>query len=645
MTALGGIWNFTGRTAAGASLERMLAAQRIYGPHGDARWDGGNVAIGRSIFKTLPEDVYDQGPIAGGGGRYHLVADVRLDNRDELAAALRIEVAEARILPDAMIVMRAWERWGLDSFAHLYGDYAFAMWDQAEQRMILARDHIGGRPLHYHRNRQFLAFASMPKGLHALPEIPCLPDRVRAAEFLALMAEHDSRSFFQDVSRVEAGQVLVVTRDGLNGRKHWLPTYAPDGRSFADHVEGLREQIDRATATRLRGAEGRVGAHLSAGLDSSTIAATAARLLEPIGGNVAAFTSAPRAGYDGPLQAGQLGDETGLAAVTAAQYSNMEHVVLRTSGGSPLDDFDRDYFLFERPLVNTDIQRWWNQINAEASRRGLKVMLTGLMGNATMSYDGASLLGELATSLRWIELVKVGRAIRRRGTLRWTGIGAVAFGGMIPGPVWNALQQWRGQKPVRLDFYSAINPARADALDLRGKARALRHDFTYRPKTDTFAARLWMLRRIDFGNNQKGVLGGWGVDLRDPTTDRKLIEFCLSVPTHHYLRDGEMRALARHAFADRLPRSLLDERRRGLQAADWHEGLTSARGQLRSEIRRLRHVPFAAEALDLDRLERLTEDWPTGKWNTSEVDFDYRFLLIRGVASGHFLRKASGSNA
>ncbi|WBY07996.1 hypothetical protein PIB19_22645 [Sphingomonas sp. 7/4-4] len=67
MTALAGIWNFTGRTDAEASLQRMLAAQRIYGPHGDARWDGGDVAIGRSIFQTLPEDIYDRGPVEGGG--------------------------------------------------------------------------------------------------------------------------------------------------------------------------------------------------------------------------------------------------------------------------------------------------------------------------------------------------------------------------------------------------------------------------------------------------------------------------------------------------------------------------------------------------------------------------------------------------
>lgn len=645
MTALAGVWNLSGKPDAGDACRRVLAAQRIYGPHGEAVWDSGEIAIGRALFELLPEDIYDRGPIAGGNDRYQFVGDVRLDNREELAETLGFDREVAARKPDAAFVLHAWERWQEAAFDRLYGDYAFALWEAGRRRLILARDHVGGRPLHYHRNPRFFAFASMPKGLHALSDVPCKPDEVRAAEFLALLGEHDSRSFFEGISRVEAGHFVAVTRDGITSHKHWQPKRTQSRLSFDDHVEGLREQIDRATLSRLRGAEGRVGAHLSAGLDSSTIAATAARLLAPAGGSVVAFTSAPRAGYDGFVPATRLGDEVELAAATAARYPNIEHVVLRTGGGSVLDDFDRDFYLFDRPLVNPDVQRWWNQINAEAGRRKVKVMLSAVMGNVSMTYDGATLLGELAVRGRWIALARVGQALRRRAGMRWTGVAAQAFGALVPTSVWHTLQRWRGHIPVALDAYSAINLARARELDLDGTARAIRHDFAYRPWADSFARRLWMLHRIDFGNNQKGVLAGWGVDLRDPTTDRRLVEFCLSIPADHYLRGGELRALARHALADRLPQSVLEERRKGLQSADWHEGLTAARDELRAEVLRLRDVSVAAQALDLDRLDRLTRDWPADKWNMPEVEYEYRFSLIRGIASGHFLRKASGSNA
>ncbi len=122
-------------------------------------------------------------------------------------------------------------------------------------------------------------------------------------------------------------------------------------------------------------------------------------------------------------------------------------------------------------------------------------------------------------------------------------------------------------------------------LEARAKARQL--DLAYRPWKDGHAARLWALRRGDRGPHQKGVLAGWGIDVRDPTADRRLVEFCLAVPTDQFMRDGAPRALARRALADRLPAAVLNAPTKGYQAADWHEGLTAARGELAAEVERL----------------------------------------------------------
>jgi asparagine synthetase B (glutamine-hydrolysing) len=62
----------------------MLASQKMYGLHASAQWSSGNVALGRRLMRVLPEDTFDRQPLIGAGGRYVLVADVRLDNRDEL---------------------------------------------------------------------------------------------------------------------------------------------------------------------------------------------------------------------------------------------------------------------------------------------------------------------------------------------------------------------------------------------------------------------------------------------------------------------------------------------------------------------------------------------------------------------------------
>ena len=110
---------------------------------------------------------------------------------------------------------------------------------------------------------------------------------------------------------------------------------------------------------RLRGT-GDVGAYLSGGFDSGAVAATAARLLAPSGRRVIAFTGVPREGYDGPAPRNRIIDEGPYAAATAALYPNIEHVVVRNEGRSPLADLDRRFFLFDRPVRGICATGWAN---------------------------------------------------------------------------------------------------------------------------------------------------------------------------------------------------------------------------------------------------------------------------------------------
>ena len=645
MSALAGRWNLRGQPA-GDACARMLAAQKIYGPHDSAHWSDGAVAIGRCLFRTLPEDVHDRQPLAGAGGRWQMVADVRLDNREELADALGIDPAEAARMADAAILLAAWERWEEQVFDRLLGDYAFAIWDARDRRMILARDPFGARPLHYHRGADFIAFATMPKGLHALPEIAYAPDEERVAELLALLPEYGERSFFKDVNRVESGHVVILTAEGMVARQHWQPRRETIRlASPAAYAEALRGHLDRAVKARLRGAGDRVAAHLSGGWDSSAVAATAARLMAPEGGTVTAFTSVPRQGYDLPDPDRRIGDEGPLAAATAALYPNMEHILVRPDGRGMMDDFDRNFFLFERPILNACNQLWFNAISDQARARGLKVMLSGQMGNMTISYAGIEYLPELIARGRWLRWLREGRALAKAKRLRWRGFLLGSFGPWIPGPLWRAIHRMANKRPLEMDDYSAIHPERYAALEMAERARAQGLDPLYRPRKEAFEARLWVMRRVDLGNYNKGMLAGWGVDQRDPTADRRLAEFCLSLPMDAYLADGMPRVLGRIALADRLPRSVLTAPGKGIQAVDWHEGLTAARDQIREEIARLENVPSATTALDLARLREMVEDWPSEGWHRPEVMRPYRLKLLRGLVSGHFLRKASRSNA
>ncbi|MDB5694915.1 MAG: asparagine synthase [Sphingomonas bacterium] len=632
MTALAGFWQAgsgDGTALAGHACERMLAAQAVYAPDAPSVRVDGAATLGRRLHRLVPEDAHDRGVLRDAAGRL-LAADIRIDNRAELEAALGVERPAG--VSDASLLGVALDRWGLGALDRVVGDFAFAWWDAPERRLVLARDFFGQRPLHFHRGDGFVAFASMPKGLHALPQIRRCADPHAAAAFLALQTETGGASFFEGIEKVASGHLVVIDGNGVRTRRYWRPEPRPLMLPHADdYAEAMREQMDRAVTARLRGAIDHVGSTLSGGLDSATVAATAARLLAPSGGRVTALTAVPRAGFKSDPR--DFADEGPAAARVAALYPNVTHVRVENRG-SPLAALDRDAYLYERPMLNICNGVWANALRDAARARGVRVLLTGAMGNASFSHHGFDRLHQLLAHGRLLTLGREALALRRRGTRVGT-IANAALGPLLPDALRAGVLRFTGRRR-RLSDYSLVTPEAVP--DPASQPAAW-------PVGTPGAAQLGLFAATDYGNYTKGVLGGWGIDLRDPTADRRLVEFCLSVPPEQYLAGGITRALARRAFADRLPPETANETRKGYQGADWFEGLDADRAALADEIAHIGRDSLAAGLIDLPRARALLADWPVGaQWQRDDQVMHYRLALLRGVSTGHFLRKVSGVN-
>ncbi|MGO4213846.1 asparagine synthase-related protein, partial [Terriglobus sp. YAF25] len=150
--------------------------------------------------------------------------------------------------------------------------------------------------------------------------------------------------------------------------------------------------------------------------------------------------------------------------------------------------------------------------------------------------------------------------------------------------------------------------------------------------------RMFLLQRSDLAATRKGTLAAWGVDERDPTTDRRLLEFCMSIPATEWMRDGLPSALLRNGLADRLPKKVRYETRKGLQATDWHIEAAKALPQLQEEIRKLEKSPSVNGMIDIPRMRSMMENWP--KDDDSEKISSYRYTFLRTLSVGKFLRDA-----
>jgi asparagine synthase (glutamine-hydrolysing) len=633
MTAIAGLWRYA-RPVEPESLANhcrgMLRAQSIYGPDDMADHLHGQVAVGRCLMRTLPEDIYDQGPVVANGCL--MVADVRLDNREELISALALPRDWTTRAADSAILFAALQRWADRAPARLVGDYAFAFWDYNERHLLLGRDPLGERPLHFHRSPDLFAFASMPKGLHALPEVPYSPDLNRLAHRIAQVRPAGSASFYENIERLEPGCMAVVTTTGVSVRRHWVPQrHKLRLKTTREYAEALCEVLDRAVSSRLRGATD-VGSQLSGGLDSTSVTAAAARLQARRGRRGVAYTSAPRIGYDSRCAMNRFGDESQHAAAVAALYDNMEHVIVRPDGRTPLADLDANIRLYDKPLLNPCNAMWMAQIYADARARGIRVVLSGQLGNATISYNGRALLAEAFSAGRLRQWLRESMAITRSGWATWPGVLRETIGPHLPRGMLARADRRRPRSSAAA-FLRTLTPK--SGLEAFERLRQVRDDLP----VDSWSHRMEWLRRNDRGNENIGALGGWGVECRDPTADRRVVEFCLSVPTELFLRGGLPSYLLREAMTDRLPPLVLQERRKGLQFVDWHESMTTARGSIAALIEQLAVCEPVAQRLDIPRLRAAVENWPQGGWDRPEILHFYRTVLLRSLSAGHFAQR------
>jgi asparagine synthase (glutamine-hydrolysing) len=646
MSAVFGVLRFDGRGVGGRELEAMRAVVAGHGGDGGGIWTADGVGLGQQLKAVTPEDLCELQPLVSRDGLRVLVSDGRVDNRPELSAVLGLAPAPA--VPDSAFVLAAYERWGEDCARHLVGPLSFAVWDASLRRLLVARSPFGAKPVFFHQAAGFLAFAPMARALFAVPGVPRGLCWESLADCLVLVPLAPEASLFQGICSLEPGHVLTVDgRGGLRMRAFWTPEPACTLRLGCDqeYVEAFTERFDRAVADHLR-SRGQVGVMMSAGLDSTSVAATAAPLLARRGRVLAAFTGAPRAGFGDPGAGNRLIDEAPLAGTMAARYGNIDLSVIR-AGGLFLDGLERFFGAAESPFDAAANRVWYEAILSEAQRRDIRVMLTGKCGNWTVSWNGGGLIRSLIGSGRWAAAWResVARTPGRRPPAVAAELLRTGLKARLPWPARLTIARLRNRDDPLLAAdqwwapVSPINPEFAREQHVAERTRARACDHWLRRGFNTPAAR--RLRLMDL-QRDTGINAGYsalfGVDIRDPTADSRVAEFCLSLSEDQYRRGGVSRWLIRRAMAGRLPAEILASRRHGIQSADWFERLSGARARVFEELRVLEHSETARTVLDLSRMRRLADRMDQPPADPMEQRFDYALVLERGLMLGRFLR-------
>jgi asparagine synthase (glutamine-hydrolysing) len=554
-----GIAGFLG-AGSSSDLQRMTRRLTHRGPDAEGYFEKleNGLFLGHRRLSVIDLACGAQ-PMASADGATTIVFNGEIYNHSELRAELLTKgYVFATDHSDTEVLLHAWREWEEGMLERLNGMWAFAIYDSRTRRLFLARDRFGKKPLYYFHQKGTFAFASELTALLEHPLAPRNQSEIARVKFLAHALIPAPHSAIEGIYKLPAAHQLTVDLDGGSPRiqRYWRYTLEPQEsqKSEAALAEELLETLARATRRRLV-ADVPLGIFLSGGLDSSTIAALAARDIQD--GTLQTFTI----GFNEPSF-----DESAFAA-QVAEFLKTDHHTDTLGLDAALEVMPRIFDLLDEPQGDSSLLPTW--LLCRFARRHVTVALSGDGGDELFAgYDPF-------------------RALRLAGL----------YSSLVPRPLHSALRLLAARLPVShanlsldfkikrtlrgLDHPSRLwNPVWLGALEPSELARLTESRFSVE-EIYSEAIEAWescsgtnpVDRTLQFYTEiylQDGILAKAdrasmmnSLEVRSPFLDLEIADFARRLPHHYKLRGKTTKYLLKRAVEGLLPHEIIYRNKKG----------------------------------------------------------------------------------
>lgn len=511
-------------------------------------------------------------PMSNADGTIWLIFNGEIFNHIELRQTLEARGRRFRTRSDTEVILHLYEEKGLDCVDELNGDFSFAIFDSRRNRLMLARDRMGVRPLFYTGHNGCFYFASEVKALLRVPGVKAELDPYALDEIFTLWFPLSPRTAFRNVRELPPGHVLTATPDGQCIRPYWTLNF-PDadgdgplgGRSEADIAEELRALLFDASRIRLR-SDVPVGAYLSGGLDSSIITAA-----------VKQITPDALRTFSVTFESDEFDERDEQQEMVRALGTRHEELA------SSLADIGRDFPAViahtETPLLRTGPAPLF-ALSGLVNRAGFKVVLTGegadevfagydIFKEAKLRRFCAAQPGSRLRTLLYRRLYPYLPQLQNQSQSSLAAFFS-AGGASLDDPLYSHLPRFRTTAGTKLFLSRDMRDRLGDYDALAALRESLPADFSrWHPLSQAqYLESSYLLPGYILSSQGDRMSMAHSVEGRYPFLDHRLVEFAANIPPKMKIRALREKHILREAVRDLLPETIADRPKQPYRAPE-----------------------------------------------------------------------------
>ncbi|MFS0822761.1 asparagine synthase-related protein [Bacillus sp. 1P02SD] len=616
MSAIAGIYYVKEAIPKNLGIRMMQTLRKF--PADDVRiWDQENVFLGCHAQWITPESIGEQLPFYDYDRQLAITSDAMIDNREELFDRLGVHREDRNIMPDSQLILLAYSKWGDEVPKHLIGDFAFMIWDEKKHKLFGARDFSGARSLYYHENDQRFAFCTVMGPLLKLPFIKKQLNEEWLAEYLAIANMIDSvevsKTVIKDIQQVPPSHSITVSNGKVTLSKYNVLFFDKKIRfnKDVDYTEAFREIFQKSVDSKLRTFKS-VGSQLSGGLDSGSVVSFASRILQKQNKTLHTYSSIPVESFNDYTPRHHLTDERPLIRATVDYVGNIEDNYLSLNGNNSYTDIDDWLEIIETPYKFFENSYWVKGIIEQASKDEIGILLSGARGNITISWGpGLEYFSYLLKNIKWVRFSHELKSYSRN-----MGVGRLKLLSVIRKRVFpfsNTRDDYRFPMLIHSDFAEKTGVfKKLQDYGLREGGRFPEFDISRERKYFIGNEYVWNANGTSFSK----LSLQYGVMMRDPTNDIRVINYCMSLPLDQFFNNGLDRALIRRATEGFLPDNVrLNQKIQGVQGADWVHRMAPYWTNLILEAKQMLIDKDIPAYLNMDTLRKSLSkamEYPTG---------------------------------